>query len=170
MRLLITGASGSGTTTLGKAVADLLGWTHLDTDDYYWLPTQPPYTCSREPVERLRLIGERLETTENAVVSGSVMGWDDELEDSFDLIVFLYLDTAIRIERLRAREERELGAADPEFLEWAAGYDTGPPYGRSLAKHTAWLSKRSCPVLRLEGDLTVDERCTRVLASLPTPA
>ena len=53
--------------------------------------------------------------------------------------------------------------ADPEFLEWAAGYDSGPPYGRSLAKIEAWLAERNCPVVRLEGDLSVEERCARLL-------
>jgi adenylate kinase family enzyme len=38
-RLHILGASGSGTTTLGKAIANELAAPHFDTDDYYWLPT-----------------------------------------------------------------------------------------------------------------------------------
>lgn len=166
MRVLITGASGSGTTTLGRALARRLGWESVDADDYYWLPTNPPYTEKRDPAARLQMICERLDGVENAVISGSVMRWGAELEDGFDLIVFLYLDTRIRIERLRVREERELGAANPEFLEWAAGYDAGPPYGRSLAKHNAWLAVRSSPILRLEGDMTVEERCDHVVAAL----
>lgn len=37
-RIHILGASGVGTSTLGKALADKLNYCHLDTDDYYWLP------------------------------------------------------------------------------------------------------------------------------------
>jgi adenylate kinase family enzyme len=43
MRILITGASGSGTTTLGKTLASKLNWGFFEADDYYWLPTEPPY-------------------------------------------------------------------------------------------------------------------------------
>jgi adenylate kinase family enzyme len=43
MRVLITGASGSGTTTLGRALAARLGFAFLDADDYYWLPSDLPF-------------------------------------------------------------------------------------------------------------------------------
>lgn len=41
LRVLITGASGSGTTTLAAALAAQLHAVHLDADDFFWLPTQP---------------------------------------------------------------------------------------------------------------------------------
>lgn len=40
----IYGASGSGTSTLGKFISEQLGYTFMDTDDYFWLPTDPKYT------------------------------------------------------------------------------------------------------------------------------
>ncbi|WP_157729842.1 hypothetical protein [Bacterioplanes sanyensis] len=101
------------------------------------------------------------------------MNWGRALEDSFDLIVFLYLDANIRIERLEQREQQQYGrAADPAFLRWASEYDTGPSEGRSLAKHQQWLSERSCPVIRIAGDLTVAERMKQLstaLLQLPKP-
>jgi hypothetical protein len=167
MRIHITGASGSGTSTLGAALAKHLTFAHFDADNFYWLPTVPPYTAKRDPAERLALLASALEESDNSILSGSVMKWGREVEDSFDLIVFLYLDASIRVERLRKREIQKLGHADPEFLEWAAQYDMGPKEGRSLAKHRAWLLDRRCPVLELEGDLTVDDRMAAVLAHIP---
>jgi len=98
------------------------------------------------------------------------MEWGLELENAFDLIVFLYLDAAIRVERLRTREIAYLGRADEEFLEWAAQYDAGILGGRSLAKHQAWLSARTCPVLELRGDLAVRERVDAVLKHVTNPS
>jgi adenylate kinase family enzyme len=166
VRILVTGASGSGTTTLAQALAGLLQWKHLDLDDYYWLPTSPPFQAKRGPAERFSSCLRDLHAAPDTVVSGSLVGWGQALEDAFDLVVFLYLPSDIRVERLRRRETERLGAADPMFLEWAALYDSGPPEGRSLAKHQAWLAQRRCPVLRLEGDLTVEERVRRVLDAL----
>ncbi len=54
MRIHITGASGSGTTTLGRALAAELSCPHFDSDDYFWLPTDPPYTTQRDSEERNR--------------------------------------------------------------------------------------------------------------------
>ena len=163
MLILITGASGSGTSTRGAALAKELGIAHLDADDYYWLPTAPPFTTKRDSVERLSSVLRDVRAKQSAVLAGSIMDWGIELENAFDLIVFLYLDAAIRVERLRTREIECLGKADEEFLEWAAHYDAGILGGRSLAKHQAWLSARTCPVLELRGDLTVGERVDAVL-------
>ncbi len=104
----------------------------------------------------------------DSVVSGSVMNWGLSLEDSFDLIVFVYLDARIRVERLRKREQRELGYVDEAFLQWASEYDIGPKTGgRSLERHLRWLDERSCKVIRIEGDLTVEARYELVVEALP---
>ncbi|GGY58216.1 adenylate kinase [Bacterioplanes sanyensis] len=159
MRILITGAAGSGTTTLGKAFACEYGWNFLDADDFYWLPTSPPFQQRRDHSERLTMMMDSINSSENVVISGSVMNWGRELEDGFDLIVFLYLDAIIRVERLKKREQQRHGrAADAAFLQWASEYDSGPSEGRSLAKHQQWLSERRCPIIKMEGDLSVAER------------
>ena len=178
MLIHITGASGSGTSTLGAALAAEVGGVHLDADAYYWLPTTPPFTHKRPAAERLALLladlpshptcvlaGSVVDPT--CVLAGSVVGWGDALEDAFDLVVFLYLDAAVRVERLRRREIEQLGHADPAFLEWAAQYDTGPPVGRSLAKHRAWLARRHCRVIELHGDMSVSARVSAVLQAWP---
>lgn len=49
----IYGESGSGTSTLGKKICTELGYTFMDTDDYFWLPTNPKYTTKRNKSERM---------------------------------------------------------------------------------------------------------------------
>ncbi len=43
MRMFVTGASGSGATTLARHFSAQMGWYHVDADDYYWLLKTPPY-------------------------------------------------------------------------------------------------------------------------------
>ena len=102
----------------------------------------------------------------DAVVSGSLMGWGSALEAAFDLIVFLYVPTEIRLERLRRREIARFGKCDPAFLQWASEYDSGPSEGRSLAKHLTWLGERTTPVVRIDGDTSIEERVRITLAAL----
>lgn len=166
MHILIVGASGSGTTTLANALARRLQWKHLDTDDYYWLPTSPPYQQKRDPAERLDRVARDLRSAPDAVVSGSLVGWGPEVEDAFDLVVFLYVTTELRLQRLHRREVQRYGKADPAFLQWASEYDQGPSEGRSLAKHLAWLAARKCPVLRLDGGASVEERVDSVMDAI----
>ncbi len=162
-RIHITGASGVGTTTLGAALAETFGCPHHDTDDFYWLPTEPPYREERDPAERLRLIETALRGAPAWVLSGSIGGWGEPLTALLDTVVFLTVPTELRIERLRARELREFGwdALAPggamhdeheAFVEWAAHYDDGTRAGRSRPKHEAWLAQLPCPVIRLDGE------------------
>lgn len=164
MRILITGAAGSGTTTLGRALAERLVSALFDTDDYFWQPTEPPYQQQRTLEERRALLAVDLAACQRAVISGSLSDYGEEIEHSLSLVVFLLLDTEIRVRRLMERETRRFGKADPEFIEWAGQYEEGRLEGRSRARQEAWLAQRRCPVLRLEGDLSIQERLNRVLA------
>lgn len=166
VKLHITGASGSGTSTLAAALAAEGGFAVVEADDHYWLPTDPPYQAKRDPVARAARVCQALNDRSRVVLAGSVVGWGAAIEEAFDLIVFLYLPASLRVQRLREREQARLGQVDTAFLTWAAQYDEGPPVGRSLAKHQAWLAARRCPVLRLEGDMTVAARVAAVQDAL----
>ncbi|MGV7214549.1 hypothetical protein [Bradyrhizobium sp. UFLA05-112] len=167
-RVHLTGASGSGVTTLGRALADRLALPHHDSDDYFWLPTAPPYQTLRPMPERLRLMREMFLPRLDWVLSGSVTGWGDALIPFFDLVVFVITPREVRLTRLRAREAAHFGAdaVAPDgwrheeteaFIEWAAHYETGEREGRSLAKHEAWLAGLPCPVLRVDGARPIAE-------------
>jgi adenylate kinase family enzyme len=161
-RIHITGASGCGVTTLGAALAERLNLAHLDTDDFYWLPTEPRFVDKRPVEDRLVMLEAALDAAPDGwVLSGSMDPWGDTLISRVDLVLFLRVPTEVRMARLAARERARHGAAiepggaqhdvSQHFLAWSAGYDAGDRPGRSLARHTAWLDRLPCPVLRLDG-------------------
>ncbi|MGZ5065612.1 MAG: hypothetical protein ACXWF2_01415 [Usitatibacter sp.] len=166
MRTLITGAAGSGTTTLARAVASLLEAVFVDADDYFWLPTEPPYKVQQSPDARLASMLRALDGVPSSVVAGSVVGWGDALEDSFSLVVYLWVPAEVRVHRLIERESRRFGRPLDGFIEWAAQYDEGRLPGRSRAVHEHWLSGRKCPVVRIEGVVSLDEAQRRVSEAL----
>ena len=179
-RLHIVGASGSGTSTLGRAVAGAWSVPFHDSDDYFWQPTEPPYTLRREVAERLDLVARMFLPRKAWVLSGSVMGWGEPFAASFDLVVFLQVDPAVRLARLRQREASRIGAAaiapggalhqsHVDFMAWAAGYDDPAFTGRSLRRHEAWLAALGVPVLRLDGDRPTGDLVAEIAAVLPGP-
>lgn len=101
-RIHVTGASGAGVTTLGRALADSLALPHHDTDDYLWQPTTPPYRALRGAADRLRLMREMFLPRADWVLSGGLDGWGDGIIPSFDLVVFLTTPHEVRMRRLRA--------------------------------------------------------------------
>ena len=172
-RIHIFGASGSGTTSLASAIAEKHGHRFLDTDDFFWAPTNPPYQEKRPRDERLAMLRQALLNSVPWVLSGSLCGWGDPLIPEFDLVVFVVIPTPVRLARLSAREIERYGReaiaaggerheAHIDFLEWAGRYDTGGPELRSRALHEAWLSALPCAVLRLEGDRSVGDQLTQI--------
>lgn len=175
----ITGASGCGVSTLGAALAERRAVAHLDTDDFYWTPTEPPFRVSRAISDRLSLLRSAFDASPGGwVLSGSLDGWGDPLIPLFDRVVFISAPVEVRLARLAARERRRLGpAVDPggarhaqhlDFLSYAAAYDTGvftgQMTGRYRARHEAWLEGLPCPVIRLDGAESTSALVDAVLA------
>lgn len=178
-RVHLTGASGVGTTTLGRALASAWSVPHADTDDYYWVPTTPPYTTPREPAERLRLMRELFLARDAWVLSGSLSGWGNPVLEHVDLVVFMSLDPNLRLARLREREARRYGPriehggdledAHREFMAWASRYEDPEFSGRSRATHERWLSTVPCAVLRLDAARPVEALVAEIDGVLAQP-
>jgi len=182
-RIHVFGASGSGTSTLGRAIAVRAGHGLLDADDFYWMPSDPPYRIKREIPARVSLLGAALEAQPRWVLSGSVTSWGDAFVPRFQRVVFLDTETSVRLARLRQREEARYGAArigpggdlhaqHEEFIAWACAYETGVREGRCRWKHEAWLERlpSSCHLLRLDGSRPVDDLVGATLVDLPGAA
>ncbi|RBP46405.1 shikimate kinase [Roseimicrobium gellanilyticum] len=169
-RIHITGASGSGCTTLGRTLAERLGVPLLDTDDYFWHATVPLFQKKRDREERNAGLKRDMALHAQCVISGSVMMWDSELDDAFDLVVFLHVPDEVRMARLIARETERFGTPDAEFIAWAATYETADTTTRSLALHREWLAQRTCDILPITGNYTIEANVARILCHLGEPS
>lgn len=177
-RIHVLGAAGCGTSTLGRALATALSSQVFDSDDFYWQPTDPPFTQKRPAAERLALMEAMFLPRRSWVLSGSFMGWCDPIVPRLTHVVFISMPPAIRLARLRARERRRYGKAilpgGPQhrqycsFLDWAMSYDDpGAGFiGRTRANHEAWLAEMRCPVIRVDGSRPVNELVEQVSGSL----
>jgi adenylate kinase family enzyme len=175
-RIHVLGASGSGTSTLGAALARRLGVPHTDADSLYWLPTDPPFTTPRPQQERQALLLRTLPATEPWVFSGAATRWTAPLEPHYHLVVFLRLDPAVRMARLRQREAAhhgdrilpngDMAAINAAFIAWAESYDTAGSLRHGLLTHEAWLADQPAPVLRLDSRSPVPQLVAAVLTRL----
>ena len=173
------GASGSGTSTIGRFISDRLGCFFMDTDDYFWEPTDPPYTTKRKAADRIALMKKDIAENDRVVISGSLTGWGDELIPCFTLAVRVNTDTHIRMERLEKREREHFGnRLDPggdmyeihrKFMDWAAAYDTGGSDMRSRAEHDEWQKRLQCRQISVDGSLPLEKNLEIIRCSLPLP-
>ena len=174
-KVYVFGASGSGTTTLAAQVAARTGLVHLDSDDRFWAQIEPPFSHKNTPADRLASLSRAAGDT-GWVLSGACHGWGAEVVDQADLIVFVALETEVRLRRLIARERARFGSRiEPGgdmfqihtgFLEWARGYDRPDHNGRNLAMHEQWLAQQIKPILRIHAAQPVETLADKVIAVL----
>ncbi len=180
-RIHITGAAGAGITTLGRAVADDLAIPHHDTDDYFWIPTSPPFLEKRAVTDRLTLMNALFVPRTEWVLSGSLCGWGDPLIPNFDAVIFVHTRSEVRLKRLRNRELRRCGlraimpggSSHQQFealIDYASHYDEDDFTGRSRVGHEAWLQTLNCPVVRVDGERQVEDLKNEIVSQLGVEA
>lgn len=163
----VYGASGSGTTTLGEAISSKYGYEHLDTDHYFWLPTNPPYMSKRDVTDRISLMKKKMEENDKIIISGSLCGWGDVFIPLFHLAIRIVTPTDIRINRLKDREYKNFGDRirfhgdmyedHLSFIKWAKEYDNGDESMRSKAMHDKWSKLLTCNQVILDGTKRVED-------------
>lgn len=157
--IIVFGASGAGSTTLGRELARILDFEHYDTDDYFFEQTDPPFTQTRPLHKRIALLRSSIKS--NFVLSGCIREFGGAFDSMLAMAVFVTTPTNIRIERLEKREFSRYGEriklggdlydSHLKFIEYVATYDNGGMEIRSSASQEAWAKTQSCPVIRVDG-------------------
>lgn len=171
--IMITGSSGAGKTTLGKLVANELGYTFVDIDEYIWRKdTEIPFSAMYPKAEKISHLMEAISTCSHFVMAGSMNSFHEHFDPFFELVVHLHTDAQVRMKRVHDREldlfgERILEGGDmyaehQKFLNDIAGYDFGIG-GCTLQQHELWIKSLKCKVIQLDGAHALEENLKIIL-------
>jgi hypothetical protein len=94
-------------------VAEALGAKHLDADDFGWAPSEPPFMHRIAPAERWAMFTAAIAGVDRWVLSGSLLRWDDEVMGYLDLVVFLRIPQAARINATAPRSTPAAASTSP---------------------------------------------------------
>ena len=157
--ICICGLNGSGKTTLGAALAEKLGFKHMDVEDYYFTRTDNPYASARTREEVEVLLLEDVRKNPCFVFSAVNGNMNHEINSCYDLVVYLEVPLELRMKRIRQRAfdkfgDRVLPGGDmyeqeEKFFEFAEK--------RSPEKIEEWLQTLTCRVVRLDGSKPVKD-------------
>lgn len=103
MGIMICGLNGTGKSTLGRILADKLGYEFIDVEDLYFPKTDSSYTFSspRSKEEVIRLLEERI-SNNNQFIFASITGdYGDKLIALLDYVVLIEVPKHIRSQRVR---------------------------------------------------------------------
>jgi adenylate kinase family enzyme len=181
MKIFVMGASGSGTSTLGRGLSRRLNLLHADSDDFYWEETDPPFTIPRAP-EQLHERFYNFVKAQNFVLSGDVLNWglpERDVLDAFSHVIFIYVPWEEREQRLRQREHRRYGARIMQggdmhetfenFIEWSKHYDSGLFPGRNKKSQSEFVMKfrkNGGMGLEINGRLSAEELLNEVFMQI----
>lgn len=161
MGILICGLNGAGKSTLGRILADRIGYEFIDNEDLYFRKTDLSYdfAAPRGKEEVIRLLEERI-TNNNRFVFAAVKGdYGEKLVSLLDHVVLIDVPKEVRSRRIRERSFRKFG---DRILEGGDLFDRESRWfaltdSRPDDYVTGWLETVTCPVVRIDGTLPVEE-------------
>ena len=176
--IIIFGAMGTGKTTIGKALAQLLNFHHFDLDDYLFCrDTDIPMSVIDSKENRTKRLLSDIAKSPHFVMSGQMWSIRKTFEPLFDLGVFITAPTEVRVERVHSREMSRRGnrinsggdmhKIHQESLFLTEQYDAGEPPAVCLKRDEQWETELLCPVLRVDGTKAIAENALWLAEQYP---
>lgn len=159
--IILFGPAGSGKTTLGRMVAQQLGFAFVDIDDYIWRQdTEIPFSVMYPRAEKISRLMDAISRTDHFVMAGSMDSFHEHFDPFFDLAIHLTASAEVRVARVHQREYAIFGnrvleggdmyEAHQRFLDDVASYDYGGGSTNRML-HAEWAESLQCQVLGLDG-------------------
>ncbi len=168
--ILVCGLNGCGKSTLGRALAERLGYRFIDNEDLYFPKTDAGYLYaaprSREEVETLLL--EKVREHPDFVFAAVRGDYGAAVLPLYRWAVLLEVPREVRIERVRERSFRKFGG---RMLPSGDLYEKEEAFFSLVASRPgdfveAWLPALRCPVVRVDGTRPVAETVDLLLRQL----
>ena len=170
MGILICGLNGAGKSTIGKMLADRMGYEFIDNEDLWFPKTETSYLFSgpRSEEEVIRILEKRISGDHRFIFAAVKGNYGDRLIASLDHIILVEVPKQIRGQRVRDRSYQQFGdrilpGGDLHEKEekWFSLTD-----GRPDAYVTDWLETVDCPVIRIDGTRPAEENVEYLVSAL----
>ena len=174
MGILICRLNGTGKSTLGRLLANRMGYEFIDNEDLFFPKADPSYTFSnpRSKEEVIQLLEEKISRNNQFVFAAVKGNYGDRLIASLDHIVLIEVPKQIRSKRVRDRSYQKFGdrilpGGDLYDIEskWFSLTDSRPDTYVS-----DWLETVNCPVIRIDGTLPVENNLDYIVSELSDEA
>lgn len=166
----ICGLNGCGKSTLGKALAERMGFYFIDNEHLYFSRTHAdePYMSPRSRAEVERLLMEEVVSHPDFVFAAVKGDYGKDVLPMYNYVVVMEVSLRIRAQRVRNRSFQKFGS---RMLEGGDLHDQEEAFFQLAASRRdedieRWLQQISCPVIRVDGTRPVEENVAYILRAI----
>ena len=166
----ICGLNGCGKSTLGRALAERLGFHFIDNEDLYFSRTGPnePYTNPRSREEAEKLLMKEVQAHPNFVFAAVKGNYGDAILPMYNYVILLEVPREIRLQRVRDRAQQKFGSRiqpggdlhneEEAFFQMVAS--------RQDDFVEKYLQRVTCPIIRVDGTKPVEENVESIICQI----
>ena len=166
----ICGLNGCGKSTLGKALAEKIGFHFIDNENLYFsrTNTDEPYTNAKSRIEVERLLMEEVSKHPDFVFSAVKGDYGKDIVPMYNYVVVIEVPQKICSQRVRNRSFQKFGS---RMLMGGDLYSQEESFFQMVDSRQddyieSWLQKVNCPIIRVDGTKPIDENVTRIIQEI----
>lgn len=168
--ILVCGLNGVGKSTLGKALAERMGFYFIDNEDLYFPKTDPLYTYAsprtRAEVEKLLL--SEIAAHENFIFASVKGDYGQAILASIQYIVLIAVPRNTRLQRVKNRSFQKFG---DRMLPGGDLHEQEERFfdivkARAENSVEEWVQSMNCPVIRADGTKPVEENVKFIIEQI----
>lgn len=155
----ICGLNGSGKSTIGKALAEEIGFYFIDNENLFFDRTtqNEPYTNpkSREEVEKLLL--DEVMKNKNFIFAAVKGDYGEQVTPLYNYIILVEVPKKIRMQRVRERSFQKFRS---RMLYGGDLFEQEENFFRFVNDRSEdyvadWVKTLKCPIIRVDGTKTI---------------
>lgn len=157
----ICGLNGCGKSTLGKALAEKIGFHFIDNENLYFDRSQQnePYTNPRSQEEVERLLLTQVSEHPDFIFSAVRGNYGKEIIPMYNYVIVVEVPKEIRSRRVRNRSFQKFGS---RMLKGGDLYEQEEAFFRIIEARQDdyvenWLKSVICPIIRIDGTKPIEE-------------
>ena len=166
----ICGLNGCGKSTIGKALAEELGFHFIDNENLYFSRTTvyEPYTSPKSRTEVERLLMDEVHEHDNFVFAAVKGDYGKEILPYYSYIVLVEVPKEIRLQRVRNRSFQKFGN---RMLPGGDLHDQEEAFFKMVESRPEdyvekWVQTLNCPVIKIDGTKPVPENVAWIVKQI----
>lgn len=168
--IIVCGLNGSGKSSLGKALAEAMGFYFIDNEDLFFPKTDPHYIFAnlRSREEVISILFDTARSNKNYVFYAVRGDYGKDIIPFYHYAVFIDVPKEIRLKRIRNRSFQKFGnrmlPGGDLYVREKVFFDMVSDQPEYYVEE--WIQTLRCPILPVDGTKSIKENVAFIVEQL----